>query len=133
MHEKRKFPRFSLKKPVICSHYGRQMTIRALNISLGGLKLEASFDLRVGDFVNLGILTNDVPIQCKGEVLAIENLQNKIHARLRFDSISDPEYREFSNYLHTLYWGRFQKWVITGILILLAYIAYLFIRTHLLQ
>jgi len=133
MHEKRKFPRFPLKKPVICSHYGRQMTIRTLNISLGGLKLEASFDLKVGELVNLGILTNGAPIQCKGEVLAIEDLKNKIHARLRFDSISDPEYRELSNYLHTLYWGRFQKWVIAGILILSAYIAIIFIRTHLLQ
>ena len=131
MHEKRKFPRFPIKKPLIYSRYGRQLTIQTLNISLGGLKLEANFDLRVGEFVSLGILTNGTTIQCKGEVLAIEDLKNKIHARLRFDSMSAPEYRKLSNYLHTIYWGRVQRWVIGGIFILSAYIAYLFIRAYL--
>lgn len=130
MQEKRKFPRFAITNPVICFRYGRQVTMRTLDISLGGLKLEANFDLRAGEPVNLGILANGTTIQCKGIILAIEDLKNKVHARLRFDSISEPEYRKLSNYLHTLYWGRFQKWVISGIFILSAYIAYLFIRTY---
>jgi len=131
MHEKREFPRFSATIPVHCFRYGRQLTMRTLNVSLGGLKLEANFDLGVGESMNLDILTNGTTIQCKGEVLAIEDLKNKIHARLRFDSISDQEYKKLSNYLYALYWGRFQKWVIGGILILLAYIAYVFIHPYL--
>ena len=133
MHEKRKFPRFPVMIPVHCFRYGRQVTMRTLNVSLGGLKLEANFDLRVGESVNLGILTNGTTIQCNGRILAIEDFRNKVHARLCFDSIPDPEYEKLSSYLHALYWGRFQKWVIGGIFILLAYIAYLFMRTHLLQ
>ena len=129
MHEKRKFPRFSVTIPVHCFRYGRQLTMRTLNVSLGGLKLEANFDLGVGESMNLAILTNVSTIQCKGRVLTIEDFRNKVYARLRFDSISDPEYEKLSSYLHTVYWGRFQKWVITGISILSAYIAYLFIRT----
>jgi hypothetical protein len=100
-----------------------------LNISLGGLKLEANTQLGVGESVDLGILPNGTTIQCKGRILVIEDFKNKVHARLCFDSISDPEYEKLSSYLHTLYWGRLQKWLIRGIFILVAYIAYLFIRT----
>jgi hypothetical protein len=107
--------------------------MRTLNVSLGGLKLEGNFDLGVGESMNLAILTNGSTIQCTGRVLAIEDFKNKVYARLRFDSIPDPEYERLSNYLYTLYWRRFQKWVIGGIFIVLAYIAYMFMRTHLLQ
>jgi len=131
MHEKRKFPRFAVTKPVHCFRYGRQVTMRTLNLSLGGLKLEANFDLGVGESMNLGILTNGTTIQCRARVLAIEDFRNKVYARLRYDSISDQEYKKLSDYLYTLYWGRFQKWVIGGILILLAYIAYVFIHPYL--
>ena len=105
--------------------------MRTLNLSLGGLKLEANFDLGVGESMNLGILTNGTTIQCRARVLAIEDFRNKVYARLRYDSISDQEYKKLSDYLYTLYWGRFQKWVIGGILILLAYIAYVFIHPYL--
>jgi hypothetical protein len=107
--------------------------MRTLNISLGGLKLEANFNLGVGESMDLAILTNGATIQCKGSILAIENFESKVHARLHFDSISDPEYRKLSDFLQTLYWGRFQKWVVGAIFILSAYIAYLFIRTYFFQ
>ena len=48
MGEKRKFPRFPIKKQVVCFRYGKEMVMRTLDISLGGLKLEAPFDLGVG-------------------------------------------------------------------------------------
>jgi hypothetical protein len=127
--EKRKFPRFPVMNPVIYSRYGRKMTMRTQNISLGGLKLEANFDLGVGESMDLAILTNGTRIHCKGRILAIEEFDHKVHARLGFVDNSDWEYRKLADYLHTLYWGRFEKWVIAGILILSAYIAYLIIRT----
>ena len=127
MREKRKSPWF----PVMCARYGRQVTMRTQNISLDGLKLEAKFSLGVGESMDLAILTNGTTIYCKGRVLAIEDFKNKVHARLHFDSISDPEYKNLSNYLHTLYWGRIQKWVIGAIFMFLGYIANLFIRTYL--
>ena len=107
--------------------------MRTLNISLGGLRLEANFDLGVGESMDLAILTNGTRIHCQGMVLGIENFRNKVHARLRFDSILDPEYRKLTDFLHTLYWGRFQKWLIGAIVILSAYIAYLYIRTYFFQ
>jgi len=131
MDEKRRFPRFPVSGRVTCSRYGRQITMRTLNISLGGLKLEAPFDLGVGESMDLAILIDGTRIQCRGTILAIEEFGNKVQARLRFTRTSDFEHRKLSYYLHTLYWGRFQKWVIGGIFILLAYIAYLFIRPHL--
>ena len=130
MHEKRKFPRFALTKLVICFRYGRQMTMRTLNISLGGLKLEANYDLGVGESMDLAILTNGTRIHCKGMVLAIEEFRDKVHARLRFAQTSDWEYGKLSDYLHNLYWGSLQKWVISGIFILSGYIAYVLIRTY---
>jgi hypothetical protein len=129
IHERRKFPRFPVNNPVICFRYGRRMAMRALDMSLGGLKLEANFDLGVGESLDLAILTNGTRIYCKGRILAIEEFGNKVHARLCFSRPSDSQYRKLSDYLHTLYWGRFQKWTIAGILILSAYIAYLIIRT----
>jgi hypothetical protein len=105
------------------------MTVQTLNISLGGLKLEANTDLRVGESMNLAILTGGTRIHCEGRILGIEEFGNKAHARLHFAHTSDLEYRKLSEYLHTLYWGRYQKWIIAGIFILSAYIAYLFIRT----
>jgi len=130
MDEKRKSPRFPVKAPVICFRYGRQMTMRTLNISGGGLKLEANFDLKVGESMDLVILVDGTRIRCKGRILAIEEINHKVQARLRFIR---TEYRKLSDYLHTLSWKPFQKWIIAGVFILLAYIVYLIIRNYLLQ
>lgn len=102
---------------------------RALNISLGGMKLETGFDLGVDKSMDLAILAKGTKIRCRGRILGIEELGDKVRARLCFDRISDSEYRELSDYLQTLYWGRFQKWVIGGIFIVLACIVYLIIPT----
>lgn len=40
----------------ICFSYGRQMAMRTMNISLGGLKLGGIFDLRVDESMILDIL-----------------------------------------------------------------------------
>ena len=76
--------------------------------------LKANFDLRVGETIDLAILINGTRIQCRGTILAIEEFGNKVQARLRFTRTSNSEHRKLSDYLHTLYWGRFQKWVIGG-------------------
>lgn len=133
VYEKRKFPRVRIRRPVICFRYGKEMTTRTLDISLGGLKLEANFDLHVGESVNLAILTNGTKIPCKGRVLAIEDLRHKVHARLRFASISDMGLRQLSNYLDSFSLRKVmlsEKWVIGGLLALSACIAYLLIRAY---
>lgn len=112
MHEKRRFPRFPMTNPVLCSRYGRQMTMRTLNISQGGLRLEANFDLGVGESIDFAILTNSTRIQCKGRVLAIEEFPNKVQARLRFAPSSDWENGKLSNYLRALSQRPFQKGLI---------------------
>ncbi|UCD70954.1 MAG: PilZ domain-containing protein [Syntrophobacterales bacterium] len=134
IYEKRKFPRYPVMKTAVCFRYGRQMTMQTINISLGGLKVEANFDLRVGESMVFAILTNGIRIQCKGRILAIEELKNKVYARLCFAYTSDKDLRNLSDYLDTLSPGRrilFQKGIIAGLLILSAYIAYLIIRTYL--
>jgi hypothetical protein len=134
MDEKRKFPRFPETAPIICFRYGRQMTMRTLNISRGGLKLEANFDLGVGESMDLVILINRTRIRCKGRILAIEELNHKVQARLRFTGESNSEYRKLSDYVDTLSRGKgtpFKQCLIAGIFILSAYIAYLIIRTYL--
>ena len=83
--------------------------------------------------MDLVILTDGTRIQCKGRTIAIEELNHKVHVRLHFARPTDSEYRKLSDYLHTLYWGRLQKWIIGGIFILSAYIAYLIIRTYFLR
>jgi hypothetical protein len=131
--EKRKFPRFAITKTVICFRYGRQMTMRTLDISLGGLKLEANFDLGVGESMNLSIVTNGTSIPCKGRIVAIEDFKNKVHARLRFAHASDRDFRRLSDYLNSLSRGKavsFKKWAIGGLLILSAFLAYLIMRTY---
>ncbi len=108
--------------------------MRALNISRGGLKLEANFDLGVGEPIDLAILINNSMIQCKGIILAIEEFNHKVRARLCFSRISDGDFKKLSNYLNTLSRGKgapFKQCLIGGILILSAYIAYLIIRTYL--
>ena len=131
--EKRKFPRFAVTKTVICSRYGRQMTMRTLDISLGGLKLEANFDLGVGESMNLSIVTNGTSIPCKGRIVAIEDFKNKVHARVRFARNSDIDFQRLSDYLNSLSRGKgisFKNWVIGGLLMLSAFLAYLIIRTY---
>ena len=135
-HEKRKFPRFAVAKKVVCFRYGREMTMRSVNISLGGLKLEANFDLGVGESMDLAILTNGTRIQCKGRILAIEDFKNKVHARLRFAHTSDMDFWKLAHYLDTLSRAKgklVQKWIIAGLFVLAAYIAYLIIRTYFLR
>jgi hypothetical protein len=128
--ERRNFPRFPITESVICFRYGRQMTMRTQNISLGGLKLEANFDLGIGESMDLAILTNGTRIHCRGRVLAIEDFRNKVQARLCFSRTSDMDFRKLSDYLDTLSRGSPPKWVIGGLLILSSYIAYLIIRTY---
>lgn len=102
MNEKRKFPRFSVTDQVICSRYGKEMTMRTQNISLGGAKLEANFDLGVGENINFTILANRKRINCKGTILAIEELKNKVYARLLFSPASDSDDWKLSDYLHRI-------------------------------
>jgi hypothetical protein len=109
------------------------MTMRTLNISRGGLKLDANFDLGVGESLDFAILTNGTRIQCKGIILAIEEFNHKVHARLRFARISDVDFKKLCDYLDSLSRGRVQKWVIGSLFILLGYIAYLILRTYFLQ
>ena len=131
--EKRKFPRFSVTTPILCLRYGRQITMQTLNISQGGLKLEANLDLKPGEPLDFDILTNGTRIHCKGTILAIEDLRDKVQARLCFTPTSDSEYRKLSDYVNTLS-GRkripFEKWIIVGLVILSAYMAYLIMRTY---
>jgi RNA polymerase sigma factor (sigma-70 family) len=101
MHEKRKFPRFPVKKQVVCFRYGKEMVMRTLDISLGGLKLEAPFDLGVGESMDFAILSDGTRIRGKGRVLATEDLKNKVHARVRFDRTSDIDFRKLSTCFRT--------------------------------
>jgi hypothetical protein len=87
--EKRKFPRFPVTTPILCFRYGRQITMRTLNISQAGLKLEANLDLRPGEPLVFDILTNGTRIHCKGTILAIEDLKDKVQARLCFTPTLD--------------------------------------------
>ena len=133
IHEKRNFPRYPATEPIICFRYGREMTMRAQNISLEGLKVTANFNLWVGESMDLAILTNGPRIYCRGRILAVEELRNKVHARLRFAPASDTDSRKLSNYLDSLSRGRFHTGVILGLFILLAYIASVIIRTYFFQ
>lgn len=131
--EKRKSPRFPIMKPAICFRYGKQMSMRTIDISLGGLKLEANFELAIGESIDFAILTNGTRIRCKGRILGIEDLRNKVHARLRFAQISDMDFQKLVNYLDSLSRKKvipFQRGLFTGLLILLALIAYVIIRTY---
>ena len=102
MGEKRKFPRFPVADEIICSRYGKEMIMRTQNISLGGAKLEANFDLGVGENIDFAILSNGRKINCKGTILAIEDLGNKVHARLLFSPTSDVDDWKLSEYLHNI-------------------------------
>ena len=107
--------------------------MRTLDISLGGLKLEANFNLGVGESMNLSIVTNGTSIPCKGRIVAIEDFKNKVHARLRFTRASDIDFRKLSDYLNSLSRGKgisFKNWLIGGLLILSAFLAYLIMRTY---
>ncbi|MFB0507545.1 MAG: sigma factor-like helix-turn-helix DNA-binding protein [Thermodesulfobacteriota bacterium] len=112
MPDKRKFSRFPVTETVICSRYGREVTMRTLDISLGGLKLEANFDLRVGESMIFSIFTNNTRINCKGKILKIEEFGNKVQARLCFAPPSDWEYGKLSDYLNGLSRRPFQRRVV---------------------
>jgi RNA polymerase sigma factor (sigma-70 family) len=87
--------------------------MRTQNISLGGLKLEASLDLSVGESLHFDILTNGPKIRCKGKILAVEEFGNKVHARLLFAPSSDSEHGKLAKYLRTLSRRSFQEKVIS--------------------
>jgi hypothetical protein len=133
IYEKREFPRFPVMKRAICFRYGKQMSMRTIDISKGGLKLEANFDLSIGESINFAILTNGTRIRCKGRVLGIKDLKNKVHARLRFAPSPEMDFQKLSDYLDTLSRGKglpFREAIISTLLILLAFTAYLIIRAY---
>jgi len=76
--------------------------MRTLDISMGGLKLEANFDLGAGELIDFAILADGDRIQCKGRILEVEELKNKVQARLQFTPTSDWEHGKLSRYLHAV-------------------------------
>jgi hypothetical protein len=94
MNEKRGSPRLPVTAPVICSRYGKRMTMRGLDISQQGLKLEANFDLQLGELLDFVILLNSTEIPCRGKVVAIEELGYKVRARVRFTRTASSEQRK---------------------------------------
>ena len=97
------------------------------------MRLEANLDLRAGESLDFDILTNGTRIHCKGKILAVEDLKNKVQARLSFTPSSDSEYMKLSHYLDTLSPRKripFEKVIIVGLFILSAYVAYLTIRAY---
>jgi hypothetical protein len=118
MEERRQFPRLPVTAPVICSRYGKRMTMRALDISQEGLKLEATFDLRVGESLDLAILLNGTEIRCRGKVVAVEELGRKVRARVRFTRTASSEQRKLSDHIHILSMSPLQRGLIGGLLLL---------------
>lgn len=112
MGERRKFPRFPVKKQVVCFRYGKEMVMRTLDISLGGLKLEAPFDLGVGESMDFAILADGSRIRGKGRILATDDFRNKVHARLCFDHTSNMDIRRLSHCLPVPSRRRSQRGVI---------------------
>jgi hypothetical protein len=107
--------------------------MRTKNISFGGLRLEANLDLRTGESLDFDILTDDTRIHCKGKILAVEDLKDKVQARLRFTPTSDSEHRKLFDYVDTLSGRRrkpFEKWIIVGLFILSVCLAYLIIHAY---
>ena len=105
----------------------------AQNISFGGLRVVANLDLRAGESLDFDILTDGTTIHCKGMILAVKDLKDKVQARLSFTPTSDSEYRKLSDYLASLSQGRrirFEKAIIVGLFILSAYIVYLIVRSY---
>jgi cytoskeletal protein RodZ len=94
------------------------MTMRTLDISQGGLKLEANFELGVGETMDFVILINGTRIRCRGKILAIEDLNHKVQARLRFTRTSSSEQRKLSDYLHSPSVKPSEKRLIGGLFIL---------------
>lgn len=92
--------------------------MRTLNMSRGGLKLEANFDVGIGESMDLVVLINGTRIRCRGKVLAIEELNHKVQARLRFTRTSSSEQRKLSDYLHSFSVKPFEKRLIGGLFIL---------------
>lgn len=104
--------------------------MRAQNISLGGMKLEANLDLKSGESLNFYILADGTRIHCKGRILAIEDFKDRVQARLCFTPTSDSESRKLSDFLRALSRPNWERWVIVGLVILSGCIAYLIIRTY---
>lgn len=61
--------------------------MRTVNISLGGLKLEANFDLRVGEPMVLDILTNCTRRPCRGRIFGLYRLPPHPHLLLPMISL----------------------------------------------
>ena len=72
MYYKWRFSQSPVEHTVICSRYGRQMTMRILDFSLSALKLEANFDLGVSEPMGFAILTNSIRTDCKGKIVEVE-------------------------------------------------------------
>jgi hypothetical protein len=115
MEERRQFPQLPVTAPVICSRYGRRMTMRGLDISQQGLKLEANFDLQLGELLDFVILLNSTEIPCRGKVVSIEELGYKVRARVRFTRTASSEQRKLFEHIHFL--SPLQKGLIGGLLV----------------
>jgi hypothetical protein len=94
------------------------MSMRTLDISEGGLKLEANFDLGIGEVMDLAILINGKRIGCRGKILGIEELDRKVQARVRFTRTSGLDQRKLSDYLHTRSMKPLEKRLIGGLFVL---------------
>lgn len=92
--------------------------MQSLNISRGGLKLEANFNLQAGEFIDLSLLISGTMIRCRGMILAVEEHDRKVLARVRFTRASNVDQRKLSDYLQAVSMTRLQKGLIGGLFIL---------------
>lgn len=76
--------------------------MRGLDISQQGLKLEANFDLQLGELLDFVILSNSTEIPCRGKVVSIEDLGYKVRAGVRFTRSASAEQRKLFEHIHFL-------------------------------
>jgi PilZ domain len=94
-HERRAHMRVAVNVAVRCRRLGRRLGLRdseeivqTLNLSEGGICVEAPDDVGVGDVLMVTLPVRDLPVGLRGFVVEVTEIDGEYHAHVAFDEPS---------------------------------------------
>ncbi len=105
MRERRSHPRVAISHPVLylADVYPRPKVARAVDLSLGGTRIETPHSLVAGERLEISIAIYPQVIKCRGKVIhTLQVTGERLKAGIRFEEMSEQERVYLGEYISSL-------------------------------
>jgi hypothetical protein len=100
-NERRRYPRFDLSLALACQWGNKKDTLRTVDLSLGGIKIQIGSPIHVDESLNLIILLENEVIKPVGNVVRSDPIASRMYdVGICFESISQQCLNRLERFLH---------------------------------